>query len=69
MPLTDKMASPTYKASHLSAGCPSWISEIKIGTPCSLPPCIEKKNKYGSFGNAEKSFPRLKQKKNLCLGL
>lgn len=57
MPLTDKMASPTYKASHLSAGCSSWISEIKIGTPCSLPPCKGKKIKYSNSSIAEKSFP------------
>lgn len=38
MLLTARMASPTCKPPHLSAGWLGWISEIRIGTPCSFPP-------------------------------
>lgn len=42
-PFTARMASPTCSPPHRSAGCPGWISEISIGTPCSFPP-------YGKSG-------------------
>lgn len=38
VPLTARIASPTYKPPDLAAGIPSWISDTRIGTPCSLPP-------------------------------
>lgn len=38
-PFTDSIASPMYKPLHLSAGWASCISEMRMGTPCSLPPC------------------------------
>lgn len=37
-PLTARMASPTCRPPHRSAGWLTWISEIRMGTPCSLPP-------------------------------
>ena len=41
MPLTDKIASPTNNSPHLSPGCPECISDMRMGTPCSLPPVME----------------------------
>ena len=38
MPLTARIASPTYNPPARSTGKPSWISETMIGTPCSFPP-------------------------------
>lgn len=42
-PFTARIASPTCSPPHRSAGCPGWISEMSIGTPCSFPPYWEKK--------------------------
>lgn len=41
MLLTARMASPTCRPPHLSAGWLGWISEIRMGTPCSFPPWWE----------------------------
>lgn len=38
IPLTASTASPTNSAPDRWAGRSGWISEIKIGTPCSRPP-------------------------------
>ena len=40
IPLTASIASPTNSAPDLCAGRSGCISEIKIGTPCSLPPYV-----------------------------
>ena len=55
--LTDKMASPTYNPWQRSAGWPSWISDIRMGTPCSLPPCKQQHtNKHSDLFNKNGSF-------------
>lgn len=41
MLLTARMASPTCRPPHLSAGWLGWISEMRMGTPCSFPPWSE----------------------------
>lgn len=62
IPLTARMASPTCRPPHLSAGWPGWISEIKMGTPCSFPPWWEKTHKsifnyfFGSFIRNARNF-------------
>lgn len=48
-PLTARMASPTCRPPHLSAGWLTWISEIRMGTPCSLPPWRDKHKRPKHF--------------------
>lgn len=46
MLLTARMASPTCRPPHRSAGWLGWISEIRMGTPCSFPPCSQNTCNY-----------------------
>lgn len=40
-PFTESRASPTYNSPDLSTTPPGWTSDIKIGTPWSLPPWVQ----------------------------